>query len=266
MRKALRVAAVALVCTQSVWADGLIFKLPKDGTWVKYSCELSAEFKAGSAGEHEWKKMEGTAEIRVCSNGAVTRAQRPCRWIEINMRTWQYGVKDPVGVNDIRVLVPERYLNRGSDPLERPALTYWNLKDADRSGLQDEPGFDRFRYEIDRFLTSFPPPLSNETKLPPMDVETPAGTFKNCEVIAGTSHFDRPTEDEGRWEIRSRWRIALHDDAPFGVAWIDLEESEGVEISRGGGRTEVRGTSSLRLSEVGNNAESWLQDDEMGGR
>jgi hypothetical protein len=256
--------AAALVITQSVLADGLIFQFPVDGTWVKYSGKLSVEIKP--SGAKEWVKTDGTAEIRVCSNGAVTRAERPCRWIEINMRTWQDGVKDPVGVNDLRVLVPERYLTRGSDPLERPALTYWNLKDADRLGLKDEPGFDRFRYEIDRFLISFPPPLTDEQQLPPLDVETPAGTFKGCEVIAGTSHFDRPTKDEGRWEIRSRWKIALHDDAPFGVARIDLEESEGVEISQGGGRIKVRGASSLKLSEVGTNADSWLQGNEMGGR
>jgi len=98
----------------TVSAQGLIWNLPKDGTWVRYEGTYKqVEFRPNSAEgdltiewiRHLWIKSVGreTADY----NGKPT----PCRWIEIRVITGkpsEAGVDPgPIGGRIIKVLVPE---------------------------------------------------------------------------------------------------------------------------------------------------------------
>ena len=257
MIKSILVLAFILAIPSLSAGDGLIFKLPDDGSWVQYSGTLSAEFKSGNT--EAWTSVAGSHDVLVSSVGKLDRAGHACRWIELSYRSRLDGQDELVGDHDLRVLVPEKDLARGSDSLSHAILTFWNPKEADEEGLKVEPGFDRFAYERDRFLICFPPPLVEVKQLPPETIETPITTYDDCEVVSGKVHFDRPTRDMGRWEVTTRWKIALHKDAPFGVVRLE-SESDGVEISAGGGIVNVRGKMNLQVSEAGSNAMSRLAE------
>jgi hypothetical protein len=176
--------------------------------------------------------------VRLSSVGRATRAQRTCRWIEITRKgevldldSEQAFPADADTSNTLKLLVPERYLVRGEDALDHAILALWNPKGVDIKKVPPERGFNRIQYEIDRFRPVFPPPLKSEKRLPDRTIETPVGEFQDCEVIAGTSHFDRPTLGDSRWEYDYEWELALHPDAPYGVVRIECKAT-GKEVTR----------------------------------
>jgi len=125
-------------------------------------------------------------------------------------------------------------------------------------GVPAENGFDRVRYEIDRFLPAFAPPLRDENRLPSQTIQTPIGEFRDCEVITGTSKFDRPTRGEGYWKEDFVWTIALHPNAPFGVVRV-ICKSTGSEVNP---PITVECTQSdvLTLTKTGRDAKNALPD------
>jgi hypothetical protein len=245
--------------------DGLIWQLPPDGTTVGFQGECEGEFKpvlskdfADKMPSQEVEKLEQPQKIKmkigvtVSSVGQTTRAEQKCRWIEIALRSDDTE-------NILKILVPEKYLARGEDPLDHAILTFYNPKDMDRAKVTLEEGFNRIQYELDRCRSAFPMPLKDVHKLPKKTIETPIGTFKDCEVIEGSMEFDRPLCAKGRWEIKSSWKIALHPDAPFGVVQVQCQ-STGHEYSRNT-RCDISTTSTLTISGKGGNAKSKLAGD-----
>jgi hypothetical protein len=245
-------------------ADGLIFQLPPDGAFVEFRGVGQAEARMTLPKEvadtlppqsesRLNQKLKLHYMVTVSSVGKLTRAGQPCRWIELRMKSegsMDGGQTEPVGDHILKVLVPEKYLKRGEDPLDHTILTFFNKK------ATAEPGFDRIRYELERVRTVFPEPLQPVRQRPNMTIKTPAGTFADCEVIAGETEFDRPLQGEGRWEFKSDWQIALHKDAPFGVVEVRCE-SAGQEISRGA-TSNLSTKYVLTLSRIGTGAKSEL--------
>ncbi|HEY3391968.1 MAG TPA: hypothetical protein VGK58_04635 [Lacipirellulaceae bacterium] len=236
--------ALGPLCVPSqILADGLIFSLPPDGTWVEYvgsgqyRCEFSVPEdvlkRMDPAGKAQMEALSRPQElqetIRVSSVGVDKYAERGCRWIELRSSSKRISSgsqeEHPNPIYLLKMLIPEKYLNRGNDPLDNAVLTFFNPKDSDRAKVAPEPGFDRIRYEIERFIPRCPPPLEDETRLDNETIETAIGTFRDCEVIRGTSQFDRPLSNDGRWEGKSTWIIALHPDAPFGVVRLGTEST-----------------------------------------
>jgi hypothetical protein len=125
----------------------------------------------------------------------------------------------------LKLLAPEKDLTRGGNLLDDSYLAFFNPKEVDMQHIPDDPGFDRIRYEIERFLICFPPPLRDEERLPAETIITPVGTFKDCDVIRGKAKFSRPLMNDGIWNVESMWTIALHHEAPFGVVRLKSEES-----------------------------------------
>lgn len=259
-------------------ADGLIFALPPDGTWCEYSGETNSEIsielpksiasKLSGEAKKQFDEMSGPTRhqgtIRLSSVGSETRAQRPCRWIEVSSTTKQLKSEkeqSPLGEavkgHVLKLLIPERYLVRGEDPLANAILATWNQKDVDVKNVELEKGFNRIQYEIDRFRPVFPPTLDCKKTLPAVTINTPVGEFQDCEVITGTSHFDKPLLGDSRWEFTSEWELALHADAPYGVVRIQCK-SIGKEITSL--VTHIEMTYVHILSKVGEGATSTLQD------
>lgn len=254
--------------------DGLIFQLPADGTWAEFSgdgtafveLELPKQILAGmdERGKQWIADMSGEqairSTIRISSVGGENYSRRACRWIELSGASTVTNKKtahiQSTDTQSIKMLIPELYLQRGHDPLDNAIFTFWNSKDADLAGIANEKGFDRIRYEIDRFLPLFAPSLRDEKRLPIETIKTPAGEFRDCEVVSGSSKFDRPTRNNGRWDGTCQWTIAIHPDAPFGVVRVAYE-STGNEIS-GESHAKVKQVNVLTLTKTGNDARSTL--------
>lgn len=271
-------ACILLNCVVShVRADGLIFSLPADGTWAELSGTTESNYKMplppealarmDEAGKARMRSYLGPQRIlntvRVSSVGIHQYAGIPCRWIELRRSVKFVGSetkpehKNPIAI--LKILVRDKELTRGHDPLENAYLAFFNPKEVDVKHVPSDPGFDRVRYEIERFLPCFPPPLRNEKKVAKETIATPIGTFRDCDVISGTAEFDRPLLGGGRWESKATWTIAIHPDAPFGVVRLTSEDSTAETPATGNG---LRGTSTLTLTIVakGDDAVSELKD------
>lgn len=265
---------------QPIFADGLIYQLPPDGTFAEFRGELTAEatlsvdkellekLDAESKAKLHQSIVDRNFTVTISSVGQTQRAGQPCRWIEMtsSIPPEDHGVAGAKELKDddrrhlLKVLVPEKFLKRGEDPLEHAILTFFNQKDRDRNKLESEPGFSRIRYELERFRPVFPQPLANVKSLPKKTIKTPVGTFTDCEVISGVTELDAPLlgADGKRMEFQEHWTIALHPNAPFGVvemAWSTVG-AEVSSLSVG----NLKAQRKLTLSRIGSEAKSAYQE------
>jgi hypothetical protein len=96
---------------QILYADGLLFHLPKDGTWATYHVDLT-----GQIGESQGETGRAKLTIHMASVGQVTEDGQPCRWIEITMEANSVEA-DKVNGRNMRehvklickALVPEKF-------------------------------------------------------------------------------------------------------------------------------------------------------------
>ena len=105
--------AVILTCG-NVRADGLVYQLPADGTWVRYTGEIQCT--AQIAG-FPTQKYNLRSSLTVSSVGEVTRNLEKCRWIELKMEVSPVDREADKQNHILKVLIPEKYLKRGEDPL-----------------------------------------------------------------------------------------------------------------------------------------------------
>jgi hypothetical protein len=223
VRKLLIVATAWAALAGSALADGLIFQLPPDGTWAKYSVTIEGESKLEGA-----PKIAVTGTLSISSVGEVTRSQQKCRWIELKFENpTSKSYKKLV----LKMLIPLDRLKRGEDPLSHSILTFFDPKPTDEKRLESfiDEGFNRIQYEIDRFRNYFPMPLENSKVLMREAVETAAGKFEDCEVVTGTYNYDGPILGGARTVANSTCRIAIHHKAPFGVVSMQVK-TDGREI------------------------------------
>ena len=227
-----------LLCPANIWADGLIIKLPKDGTSaefvgddVGYTRQVLPKFIADNLTKKEIEEMEapnnGTQKrkVTISSVGEMNRASQPCRWIEISdeMEDVEKGRAIKIKDDTLKMLVPERNLGKGQDAMSHTILTFWNSKYIDNEKTQIEKGFNQIQYQLDSFRLIYPPVFSNKSVANKRSITTAAGTFANCDVIAGDVESDYPCPKETRWTDIQKWEILTHPDAPFGVVEISCD-------------------------------------------
>jgi hypothetical protein len=244
MRLILVLSLFAHICVASQGvADGLIFSLPPDGTWAEFSGITESNYKISlspeviarmdEAGKKKMRSFLGPQKmqemVRVSSVGADQYGGRACRWIELRRSVKSIDSETNAERSNrsllLKLLVPEKDLVRGGSPLDSSYLAFFNPKEVDIKHVPNDPGFDRIRYETERFLNCFPPPLEGEKQLANETIATAIGTFKDCEVIRGKTQFDRPLMGGGRWMQQLTWTISIHRDAPFGVVRVKSEGS-----------------------------------------
>lgn len=253
-----RLPAVALVLCgllpSIVRGDGLIYQLPEDGTWAKYTVKLNCEQKFESIPAQKYQ-IEGT--LTISSVGEVLRNEQPCRWIELKFES-QSEETYPRLV--LKMLIPVDKLKRGEDPLAHAILTFFHRKPMDKKRVESfiEKGFNRVQYEIDRFRDVFPRPLSQARSLPREMVKTAAGTFEDCEVVAGTSSYDGPLVEDGRTVFDARYKTTIHPQSPFGVVGMTIELDGREYGDEDVGVLRVKATKTLTLAQTGTRAVSAL--------
>src|SRR5262249_15879102 len=93
-------------------ADGLLYQLPKDGSWVRFAIQYTFKFDGVE------KAAQGTGTMTMAPVGKAREGGEACRWIEFKVKLKDSGTEHTL----IRkLLIPEKYLKKGENPTEHVA-------------------------------------------------------------------------------------------------------------------------------------------------
>ena len=213
--------------------DGLVYRLPKDGTWAQFDMRTLKRI----GGAQQWED-QGT--LRLASVGQVTEGGQSCRWIEMQC--------DSDGRTLVaKALIPEKYLGRGQDPLEH-VLRGW-IRQGNAKPKELKSPRDPLQSMLPVVLA---PPLQDQRRLEKKAVESKLGKL-TCEGVTGYIRFEIASGPfrAGKMTMETR----LHPKAPFGVVssqWVFSLEQEG--------QAPREFTTSLTLKDFGSKAKSELAD------
>ena len=215
----------------NAWSDGLVYKLPADGSWVQF------DLKATAGGENQTRDFKGT--LRVSSVGSSEEDGTKCRWVEIKMTMM---VDDKNRVIVAKTLIPEVDLQRGKSPYDN-MVRGWIRMSADGEAVQLT---DSNKGPLPGFLAG---PLKDYKPLEAMEIESSLGKLK-CEGATGYVEF-KDNVGDNKIDFENR----LHEKAPFGV----VSSTMNVTVRRNG---EVRESIKmvLTLSKTGTGAKTELPD------
>jgi hypothetical protein len=261
-------------------ADGLIYGLPPDGAWARFRMVYrlwDLTTLQGEAATPSEATLRGTFTLR--SVGIQDTAEGPGRWIELESSG--PPAEDQDGrIIVLKMLIPERHLAVGADPLAHVAEIYywsrdWPLDEEPKPGVKERLRDDaRIRYEIERFRTFFPFPCGNETtcqSTSDQSVETPMATFSATKITYPMTFSGKLSGGtSGRWSWSGVHTLWLSDKSPFGVVAVDTEFTQTDEHERKSSTTNeyeltgegVRGKNNVRLEleATGVGAESALPE------
>lgn len=177
--------ALALI-TAPAQAEGLLRRLPEDGTWVRYRTQTQREGESDA--------QEGSLTIR--SVGRLSEGNDTFRWIEYQLVTGGRTVL-------MKFLIPEEHFKGGARPLQH-ARRCWNKYGEQVSELNLPIGGEPLVF-LSRYL---PGPLDNPQKLDKVVVESGLGELE-CDGLRG--------EMTALEKFRFSYTLRLHKEAPFGV-------------------------------------------------
>jgi hypothetical protein len=245
-----------------VRADGLIYRLPQDGSWVRY--DLSME----GTQDLKWP-VKSVGTLMLSSVGRQRIEGQPCRWIELRLdvgaevKLPDRQVKAQQRHIILKMLIPEEYLTAGADPLAHVRRLYY--KDGDRKPelIEDEKWK---QYEIDRFRPLFPKPPAGKIADDHRAFEaldTKIGRL-DCEKLTFESSYDGPLARgaRGRWIWQGEHQVWLSEEVPFGVAGLMLKSQSKEWNGEDGPIPDATSetTKRLTISEVGRGKKSDLPD------
>ena len=207
MRTQIAAAAVLAMfaVSSAARADGLVLKLPEDGTWAVFKAE-------GYKERGDKTKEQVTGWFRISSVGKTTESGEPCRWIEIE-NSYKTDVGDRRWTE--KLLIPEKYLAAGQAPAEHIARGYFQFDHLPREGkpaplslLDGKPHTRGAAY----YLCG---PSADAVELPAAPVACKLGEPR-CPGRQGTCliklHNGAQTV-----EASCAIEVRTHDEAPFGV-------------------------------------------------
>jgi len=196
-------------------ADGLIYKLPADGTRVTYEMN-GVKSDAGRPGSEN--KMTGTLAVASVGKEKVDGAD--CRWIEITMKMFGRGREMTVSA---KLLIPESDLGKGKYPLGNVKQAW--LKQGDRLKEIDPNGRDGG--PVPAFL---PNPLKDAKVGKPAEIATAAGKMSAKKLTAKTEYEQGTDKRVDKFTVE--YDLQLADKAPFGVAGGKMTIKEYVNRTR----------------------------------
>jgi hypothetical protein len=203
--------AIIATTAGAAFADGLLYKLPADGTSATYEL-VGSMWRADREHQEE-------AELTLRSVGRTNADGEPGRWLEM--------VLHPKGEAESRVVVfkvhiPEKYLTRGKRPADHITEAWIRVGAREAKKIGDTKA--RELTPIAGFLTG---PFQEPSELSPVEVESAIGTLR-CKGEKGVV-----TVKDGRSSHRLSFAVRLNDSAPFGVVsgTIDGERTIGGEVA-----------------------------------
>ncbi|MBI3462850.1 MAG: hypothetical protein HY000_07285 [Planctomycetes bacterium] len=216
-------------------ADGLLYQLPDDGTWVRFDTEGKAFGPDGGV------KVTITGSVMVSSVGQTDVYGEKCRWIEIGS-TAKRGEQEFTEV--YKLLIPEKRLKQGENPLDH-VLKAWQKHSMINHGAPQQLDLGAVR-SLDEFLSG---PAPEVTKLPAELTDSKLGK-RQCEGLRG--HAVVKTCDS---ETHFTYEVRLDKDAPFGVVTFRYEKARKRQGQSLGARTAT-----FKLADFGTEAKSALPD------
>lgn len=219
--KAMCISAVLTLLVMgpsSIRADGIIHKLPSDGSWVEFHVETT-EMDANNP--NDVKRATGT--LTISSVGSETVDEKKCRWIEIHGTIKQENRTQEEQFT-LKILIPEKHLKKGGNPGTN-ILRGWrkigrgekegNVKKLDVS----DPG--SLSWVIDGLLAG---PSKETKKIEPKTIEFQNGRLQ-CPGLTGPFVYFVKVENEKR-EISGTTTTRFHEKIPFGVASLEVKTKE----------------------------------------
>jgi hypothetical protein len=121
------ISVVLALSTGSAWADGLLYQLPADGSWVLYDALVTMTRENDRGVETQNVKEESS--LKMSSVGTSMEDGILCRWIEFNL-TIKFDNTENVIV--AKILIPESSLVAGKNPVEN------RIRGWIRNGIKSE--------------------------------------------------------------------------------------------------------------------------------
>jgi hypothetical protein len=217
-------------------ADGLLYQLPPDGSWVRYDIEGKVIDADGK------QSMSVAGSVTMSSVGRETVDNEPCRWIEIATRgKIKRGDKESEHTETIKFLIPEKDLKRGVNPL-----------DTAKKAIRKRDGQVK---EVD--VKTIAPTLEELFHAPPQEVkkgdsqiiENKLGKL-NCERWTG-----RHTKAQGQFETAATIETSVNPAAPFGVVAYEFQRER-----KRNGEALGKQITIFKLADVGKDARSELKE------
>ena len=185
-------------------ADGLIHRLPEDGSWVQYQLHGIADAKGTAI------NVQGT--IKVSSVGKSFLNGEACRWLEFEANL-KVAADNTIKAR-AKVLIPEKLLVAGKDPSE---IVHKIWAQVESNPLVQVQSLDE--NEVHALRLALTGPLADQKKLDPIAVV--AGKIGNLDSagVQGTQTFSGPGESKISGKVTKR----LSDKVHFGVVEYDSE-------------------------------------------
>jgi hypothetical protein len=235
-----------LVVTGPVKADGLLYRLPKDGTTATYAFK---ETTFPINGKEE--KLKSRGFFTIASVGREKVDGEDCRWLEIVIEAKTEGRT----VHSVfKALVPEQHLGKGKNPLNH-WIRGWAKLDKEKSiPLTKEMLRTPAAVKMNLYITG---PLERAKPLKEKVISTKAFGDMKCRGVAGyhTLKDGVVIVKNGvvtKRDAKIRFKNYLHDKAPFGVVWSEFQMD--------GGEDQAKTEAVLVLTRVEAGAKSQLPD------
>jgi hypothetical protein len=219
--------ALLVMPSSATRADGLIYKLPKDGT--------SVEFEMNGSFERNGETMEFEGTFSMSSVGKETVDGEACRWIEFKMIWKREGDERAIRV---KALVPEKQLAAGKSPFSHVKKTWFKQGDQEAKEITDFS--DRDAGPLPSFLAG---PFDDAKKLEAETIDSGLGKLK-CKGVTGSMQFQQGTLDHS-YTFTNR----LNDKAPFGVVASEMKFE-----MMSNGQLIGSGTMTIKVAKVGKDA------------
>ena len=254
MRSALfGLAASIFLALGASWcrADGLLYQLPEDGSWVQFRATISMMPPAEAGAAAPAAKMMAT--MKMSSVGQQTVEGDKCRWIEIELIPDKpQGAPPapeavPMGPPHMiaKLLLSEKDLHKGGEPLKH-FVKGWQ-KEGDREPGEIKDPNSESTGPIPAFLSG---PLKDVKELDKKTVDTKLGQLE-CSGITGNQDYK-----QGQSMTNVKFETWLNDKAPFGV----VNSTMHYETKHGEQGQAEKGGVLLELQDAGKDAKSSLPD------
>ncbi len=231
MKKIAAVFFVGILLTlqASVHAEGLLYRLPKDGAWAEYKIESKETNPDGS-------EVTLTGTLKLSSVGTAQVDGKACRWIELETNAKRN--KEEFTTID-KLLIPEEQLTVGKDPLKH-ILKAW----CQHSQIPGGPRLiDSQGQEMKHVKPLVHGPYKNAQKLESKLLDNKKLGKLECEGVSAT---------EKMGGLNISYDIRLNEKSPFGVVTLRYK----LETMQGGQTSGME--TNLTLSDFGTDAKSAL--------
>jgi hypothetical protein len=195
----LLVVAIVVWVPASAWANGLLYKLPADGSSALYEIKMAVTKP----------KITGTGTLTLSSVGKAKSGGKDCRWIELSFVISMMGQKQIITA---KLLIPEEDLGKGKNPFKNPQKGWVQMPPAKPLKITD---FAEKHLALFRVVLAGP--LRNAAKLEAKEIVTKVGKLK-CAGETGRQSFQ-----QGKSAADIDYETRLHAKSPFGVAYSKMK-------------------------------------------